>query len=262
MRPPFSEEQKEESADDQVIEAESDQGELIRWHCRLGHLSFRKLKILAALGILPRRLLNAKTPKCATCLYSSMTKKPWRVKGDANRKNIHPVQNPGDCISVDTMESRTPGFIAQLKGRLTKRRYKHATGFKDHYSDLVYIHLHAENDGESITQAKTAFEAYASKHNVKVKHYHADNGRFADNKFISSVKERGQTISFCATYAHHQNGKAEKAIRDPSEKARAVLFQSVNRWPSESSVHLWPHALRYVINVKTTYQIEWTGRRQ
>ena len=251
--PPFSEEQKEKSADDQVIEAESDQGELMRWHCRLGHLSFRKLKILAALGILPRRLLNAKTPKCATCVYSSMTKKPWKVKGDANRRNIHPAQKPGDCISVDTMESRTPGFVAQLKGRLTKRRYKYATVFKDHYSDLVYIHLHEENDGESITQAKTAFEACASKHNVKVKHYHADNGRFADNKFISSVKERGQTISFCATCAHHQNGRAEKAIRDLSEKARAVLFQSVNRWPSESSVHLWPYALRYVANVKNHF---------
>ena len=148
------------------------------------------------------------------------------------------------------MESRTPSFIAQLKEKLTKRRYKYATVFKDHYSDLAYTYFHEENGGESITQAKTAFEAYVSKYNVKIKHYHADNGRFADNKFISSIKERGQAISFCTAYAYHQNGKAEKAIRNLSEKARVVLFQSVNRSTSESSVHLWPYALRYVSNVK------------
>ena len=126
------------------------------------------------------------------------------------RKNIHLVQNPGDCISINTMESRTPGFIGQLKERLTKRRYKYATVFKDHYSDLVYIHLYKENDSESIMQAKTAFETYASKYNAKFKYYHVDIGWFTDNKFISSIKERKQTISFCATYAHYQNGKAKK----------------------------------------------------
>ena len=39
------------------------------------------------------------------------------------------------------MEIREEGFIAQLKGNLTKRRYKYATVFVDQYSDLSYVYL-------------------------------------------------------------------------------------------------------------------------
>jgi len=49
---------------------------------------------------------------------------------------------------------------------------------------------------------------------VNVLHYHADNGRFADNAFIEDAKEQRQSISYCGVNAHHQNGKAEKRIRD------------------------------------------------
>ena len=44
------------------LEADSDQGELIRWHLRLGHLPFNKLRVLSALGVLLKRLLKAKIP--------------------------------------------------------------------------------------------------------------------------------------------------------------------------------------------------------
>ena len=39
------------------------------------------------------------------------------------------------------MESTEEGFLAQLKGKLTRRRYKNATIFVDHFSDLSYVHL-------------------------------------------------------------------------------------------------------------------------
>ena len=58
------------------VTATSDYAELLRWHYRLGHMSFARIKLLAALGILPRRLMLVRTPKCAGCLYGSMRKKP------------------------------------------------------------------------------------------------------------------------------------------------------------------------------------------
>ena len=39
------------------------------------------------------------------------------------------------------MESSTPGFIAQLKGKPTKQCYWAATIIFDHYSYLTYVHL-------------------------------------------------------------------------------------------------------------------------
>ena len=94
---------------------------------------------------------------------------------------------PVDCVSVDVMESRTPRFVAQLKVTLTKRRYKFDTMFKYQHLDLTCAHLHQSNDGESVAEATKAFEACARNQNTCVKHYHADNGKFADNSFIAHL---------------------------------------------------------------------------
>jgi hypothetical protein len=42
------------------------------------------------------------------------------------------------------------------------------------------------NAAETI-EAKEAFERWSASHGVKIKHYHADNGRFAENAFMSHV---------------------------------------------------------------------------
>ena len=43
--------------------------ELLRWHYRLGHLPFDRVKQLAQMGQLPKRLLTSKKPFCAACQY-------------------------------------------------------------------------------------------------------------------------------------------------------------------------------------------------
>ena len=91
-----------------------------------------------------------------------------------------------------------------------------------------------------------AFQDFARNHGVTIKYYHADNGRFADKQFLTDVDEDNQRISFCAAYAHFQNGKAEKRIRDLQDRTRRVLLHSVARWPDVSTTHLWPFALHYV----------------
>jgi hypothetical protein len=118
------------------------------------------------------------------------------------------------------MQSTTPGLVPQAKGKLTSKRYHYATVFADHYSDLTYVHLQENITSEETVQAKQSFERYARAHGVEIKHYHCDNGRFADKAFMSAVETANQTISFCGVGAHHQNGKAEKRIRDISETAR------------------------------------------
>jgi len=107
--------------DEENLTALSPQADLLRWHYRLGHLSFRRLKLLAMLGILPRRLATVQHPKCAGCLYGALTRRPWRTKGQ--RGKLHAATTPGQCISVDQLESSMPGFIALMKGHPTKRCY-------------------------------------------------------------------------------------------------------------------------------------------
>ena len=208
-----------------------DKGEFLRWHFRLGHLSYPKMKILMLLGWLPRKLLKVRPPMCACCKVGSLTRIPGRVKVKKNRGQLRKVKAPGDCVSVDQLESRTPGFIGVMRGFVTKRRYTSATIFIDHFSDLSYVHMQTLLTLEETIFAKHAFQAYARNYGVIIKHYHADNGRFADKQFLTAVKKDQQTISFCAAYVHFQNGKAEKRIRDLQDRTRRVLLHSVARWP-------------------------------
>ena len=90
-------------------------------------------------------------------------------------------------------------------------------------------HLHQCIDGESDVETKKAFKTYDRKHNVEIKHYHVENMRFADNDFIDCIESRNQNISYCASYAHHQNGRAGKSIRDMTEKARVSLLHSIQK---------------------------------
>jgi hypothetical protein len=99
--------------DEYCVAAPDDQAELMRWHYRLGHKPFARLE----------------------------TKVPWRRKGRHN--STHPVfaaTKPGECVSVDHMQSTAPGFYGQSKGILTKTRYRNATTFVDHYSRLKFVY--------------------------------------------------------------------------------------------------------------------------
>jgi hypothetical protein len=225
--------------EDKPLSAES----LLRWHYRLGHLPFAHLRIPSLIGTIPKCLLTVKDPKCAGCMYGAMRERPWRTKGIQNKNKIRVATSPGDCISVDQLESPTPGFIAQLKGRLTKKRYGAATIFVDHASCLSYVHFQQRISSDETVEAKRAFEAYARSHGVTIKHYHADIGRFADNAFMQLVAESGQTLSFCRVNAHFQNGIAEKRIRNLSEQACKQLLHEKARWPEAIEINLLPYAI-------------------
>jgi hypothetical protein len=71
------------------------------------------------------------------------------------------------------------------------------------------VHLQKTDSGEETLEAKQAFEGFAHSLNVKVQHYHADNGQFAENLWMNHVKRENQTITFCGVSAHFQNGVAE-----------------------------------------------------
>ena len=89
----------------------------------------------------------------------------------------------GQCGSVDQMISTQVGVYAQLKGRLTKQRYRGSTIFVDHFSGYKYSHLMTHLLSEETVATKRAFELYVSELGVTILHYHADNGRFCDNAF-------------------------------------------------------------------------------
>ena len=136
-----------------------------------------------------------------------------------------------------------------MKGRLTKKRCRYATIFVDHFSELKYVHCMSEITSEETIYAKKSFERYAAGFNLRVEHYHCDNGRFADNSFIRHCEGMGQGITYCGVNAHFQNGCAEKAIRDLQTMARKMILHAKGRWPEAIHLSLWPYALRMTVHV-------------
>lgn len=229
---------------DDDLELQNPTHEMLRQHYKLNHLSFHKMKTMAECGELPRRLASCRMPKCAACLYAKAHKIPWRTKSSANRGKILQAEHAGQCVSIDQLESSTPGLIAQLRGFITKQRYKVVTVFTDHFSDLSYVHVQRTTNMEDTLTAKKTFETWANAQGVPILHYHCDNGRFADKAFTDHVLEKGQTISFCGANAHFQNGRSEKRIRDLQDQARVSLVHAKHRWSTAISANLWPYALR------------------
>ena len=121
--------------------------------------------------------------------------------------------------------------------------------FADHATGFTYVHLLQAMTMQETLDAKHAFERVANQHAVHIRHYHCDNGRFADRAFMEDVRKAGQTITFCGVGAHHQNGVAERRIRDITESAHTMLLHAAHRWPKTITSNIWPQALKRATNV-------------
>jgi hypothetical protein len=103
-------------------------------------------------------------------------------------------------------------------------------------------------NAKDTVEAKEAFERWADSHKVTARHYHADNGRFAETELMAHVAKKGQTISFCGLNAHFQSGCAERRIRSLQDLARTQMLHAMAKWPVAISHHLWPYAITNVAN--------------
>jgi hypothetical protein len=154
---------------------------------------------MSKVGHLPRRLSSIQHPKCHACMLGKATKVTWRVNGHTS--HVTNATKPGKRISVDQLESPTPVLIASLKGILTTKRYNFITVFVDNHSRFTYVQLQQSNSLEETLQAKIDFETMTERLGVKIRNYHANNMRFADNAFIKIQRQRDKYLT-TVVYMH------------------------------------------------------------
>ena len=166
------------------------QQELTSWHHRLYHLPFKNIFLLARDGRLLKKLLKCRNspPLCIACQFGQTHRRPWRINGNRSGSIRKPEKvEPGDSVSVDHIITTQPDLIPQMSGFLTNNRIWGCTTFVDHVSDFVFTHLMRDFTLSETLLAKAAWEKVLAQAGRRVKHYHADNGRFADNGFLSDV---------------------------------------------------------------------------
>ena len=117
-----------------------------------------------------------------------------------------------------------------MTGLLTKKRYRYATVFVDHYSGYSYLHLQKTQEVNETLEAKAAFEQYALQHGVKPTSYHAENGVFRANKWVQDCIRKHQTLTFAGVNAHNQNGYAEQQIGLLQELTCTQLIHLAHKW--------------------------------
>ena len=251
------------------------QQEFLSVHHKLYHLPFTIMLRLSKFGILPQRFLKLRNnmPPCVSCMFGKAHRRPWRGKRSAvavdntattrnatdnvpkEKHGTRQVVNhggvlrgptlsePGEEVGTDQIVSAQPGLVPQEKGQLTRARIWGATVFIDYFSSKVKVHLMQDASGESTIEAKNAFEIESMSHNVQIKHYHADNGRFADTSFKQDCDNKLQQLTFCGVGAHHQNGVAERSIKELTLTSRTMLLHAQQHWPEYITTMFWPFAL-------------------
>ena len=147
-----------------------------------------------------------------------------------------------------------------MSGFLTNQRLWGATIFVDHVSDYVYVHLMRDLSLAETLLAKEAMEKVMAQAGRTVTHYHADNGRFADNGFVDAVNTKSQKLTFCGVGAHHQNGIIENKNKILTTGAITLLLHGIRMWPQMIDDMFWPFAMKAVAERLNSLQVDTQGR--
>ena len=238
------------------------QKELLRWHQRLGHLDFNKIKHLLRTGVLShtegsRSLHTAASkvehnPKCAACLFGKQTIRsaPGKtVKVIKDRAGVLRAGNllPGQEVSVDHFISSVRGrlFKGYNKGRI-EDRYIGGCIFVDHSSSYIHIEFQSSLSSHETLSAKMEFEKHCRDVGVVPQKYMSDNGRsFASREFTEHLSNFYQISKFAGVGAHHHNAQAERAIRTIMSIARTMMIHAGIHWPDIADSTLWPMAVKH-----------------
>ena len=225
------------------------QKELLKWHCRLGHLSLKRVQLLmksGALGHSPRikaaaNLDLSKFPIiCGACAYGKAKRKPTkRSKTDKDspshdKELSKEILIPGQKVSMDHFIVSTPGRSYNSRGSDSHdKMFKGGVIFVDHASGYVFVVPVVNFTAGEAIRAKREFEQEMASMGVVALHYHTDNGVFTTAEFQDELAKLNQGLSLSGVGAHHQNAVAERAIGTVVSLARTMMLHSKLRWPKE-----------------------------
>ena len=240
--------------------------ELLKWHYRLGHLSFRRIQSLLRTGIFAHtdstRALHRSAcrirhpPKCAACLYGKQSARPIprgssTIVRDVGGSLLSGDLSPGQRASVDH-------FICSVKGRRLEsagktkdeKMYSGGIVFVDHASDFVFVDFCISPNSHESLRSKENYEGMCREFGVVPQGYLTDNGRaFTSHEFTASLSSLHHSSSLSGVGAHHSNGKAENTIKRIMAIARTMMIHSAIHWPDVADSSLWPLAVKYATHL-------------
>ena len=240
---------------------DSRQKALLRYHYKLGHLGFQRLKWV----ITTFKLFGAKghmatskecvVPLCSSCVAGGMQRKPiasgmnkrtqaYDKRGILKREQL----SRGDRIFSDQYASSVLGKNFNARGhQQSTASYKGGTIFCDAATGYIHLEHQISFTGEETGQSMMALQREAEQLGFSIKGYNTDNGVYTAQQILQQLQHNNQTLRLSGVGAHHQNGVAENGIKNITRKARIYMFHAAVRWPSRFDKSLWPLAMTYAV---------------
>ena len=247
------------------------QKELLKWHCRLGHVAFPRVQMLmkaGALGDHPKIRAAAKLDlnkhpfMCGSCAFGKAKRKAsrpktfkgkdWKAPQVAEKVLSKETLFPGQKVSMDHFIVSTPGRLWTSRGSESHdRMFKGGVIFVDHASGFVFVCPVVNFTAGEALRAKREFEAEMASMGVTVLNFHTDNGVFTAAEFQDELAKNKQGLTLSGVGAHHQNAVAERNIGTVTSLARTMMLHAKLRWPKAVSTKLWPMAMKqaeFIVN--------------
>ena len=120
--------------------------------------------------------------------------------------------------------------------------------FIDAATGYIDIQLQSYLSADEKISAVSRFEVNVLDNGIIISQYQSDNGgAFPSKAFKDHLLSQGQTNRFSGAGSHHQNGRAERAIRTIMEMGRTILLHSAIHWSDVTHSTLWPFAVKHAV---------------
>ena len=202
-------------------------------------------------------------PKCAACQFGKQTSRPVPgkvTKMIPERQGIlsADVNHPGERVFIDHFITSTRGRkqsgygIKKNNLSLYARENSYCGGciFVDAATGYTEIEPQSFLSAEETIKAVNAFELNCLDHGIMVQEYRSDNGSaFTSKSFKENLASKQQTAKYSGAGSHHQNGRAERAIRTIMASARTMMLHASIHWGELQDSTLWPFAVKHAVYI-------------
>ncbi|GJR14127.1 retrotransposon protein, putative, ty1-copia subclass [Tanacetum coccineum] len=208
------------------------------WHCRLGHISKKRIEKLQHDGLLNSTDLRA-FEKCVSCMSGKMARKPY----------THQVERAKDLLGLIHTDVCGPFRTVSRQGA------SYFVTFTDDFSRYGYVYL-LKHKHEVFETFKVFQKEVENQLGKTIKSLRSDRGgEYMSQEFLDHLKEHGIIAHRTPPYTPQHNGVSERRNRTLLDMVRSMMSQTT--LPKS----FWDYALETaarILNMVPTKKVEKT----
>ncbi|GJV75705.1 retrotransposon protein, putative, ty1-copia subclass [Tanacetum coccineum] len=179
------------------------------WHCRLGHISKKRIEKLQHDGLLNSIDIES-LGKCVSCLSGKMARKPYS----------HQVERAKDLLGLIHTDVCGPFRIVSRQGA------SYFVTFTDDFSRYGYVYL-LKHKHEVFETFKVFQKEVENQLGKTIKSLRSDRGgEYMSQEFLDHLKEHGIIAHRTPPYTPQNNGVSERRNRTLLDMVRSMMSQT------------------------------------